>query len=168
MGPAWWILVILRGRHRDFAVAAYQDHEHRYPRAGFISCCRASVSDAWRFTEWSRWKSSDMDGQVSRPSQRERASQTPYNSWRNYLRRDRVASLCGLVLACVSNCAEILSPSLLRRRRDPNRVFLPVLAHCTTDFGIQSHAACLTHCAHRFVCPEGAESELLSSFPLVA
>jgi hypothetical protein len=47
--------------------------------------CRASVSDAgpmakwrWRFTEWSRGDTSDMDGQLVRARQRERASQTPY------------------------------------------------------------------------------------------
>ena len=33
-----------------------------------------------RFTEWSRREPSDMDGQVARPSERERASQTPYNN----------------------------------------------------------------------------------------
>jgi hypothetical protein len=36
--------------------------------------------DGWRFTEWSRREPNDMDGQVERPSERERASQTPYNS----------------------------------------------------------------------------------------
>jgi error-prone DNA polymerase len=43
--------------------------------------CRASVSDAnfsRPFTEWSRGGASDMDGQVEKPSERERASQTPY------------------------------------------------------------------------------------------
>jgi error-prone DNA polymerase len=46
-----------------------------------LANCRASVSDAnfsRRFTEWSRGDASDMDGQVEKPSQRERASQTPY------------------------------------------------------------------------------------------
>ena len=33
-----------------------------------------------RFTEWSRREPSDMDGQVARQSERERASQTPYNN----------------------------------------------------------------------------------------
>jgi error-prone DNA polymerase len=45
--------------------------------------CRASVSDAnvgRRFTEWSRRDASDIDGQVEKPSERERASQTPYKS----------------------------------------------------------------------------------------
>jgi error-prone DNA polymerase len=45
--------------------------------------CRASVSDAnpsRRFPEWSRGDASDMDGQVEKPSERERASQTPYKS----------------------------------------------------------------------------------------
>jgi error-prone DNA polymerase len=45
--------------------------------------CRASVSDAnpsRRFTEWSRGDASDMDGQVEKPRERERASQTPYKS----------------------------------------------------------------------------------------
>src|SRR5436309_730047 len=45
--------------------------------------CRASVSDAnssRRFTEWSRGDASDMDGQIEKPSERERASQTPYKS----------------------------------------------------------------------------------------
>ena len=32
------------------------------------------------FTEWSRREPSDMDGQVTRPSERGRTSQTPYNS----------------------------------------------------------------------------------------
>ena len=44
--------------------------------------CRAPVSDAnssRRFTEWSRGDASDMDGQIEKPSERERASQTPYN-----------------------------------------------------------------------------------------
>src|SRR5262249_46435464 len=43
--------------------------------------CRASVSDAnssRSFTEWSRGDASDMDGQVARPNERERTSQTPY------------------------------------------------------------------------------------------
>src|SRR5262249_18596653 len=42
--------------------------------------CRASVSDAdhsQRFTEWSRGDASDMDGQIARPNERERTSQTP-------------------------------------------------------------------------------------------
>jgi error-prone DNA polymerase len=46
-----------------------------------LANCRASVSDANfspRFTEWSRGDASDMGGQVEKPSQRERASQTPY------------------------------------------------------------------------------------------
>jgi error-prone DNA polymerase len=46
-----------------------------------LANCRASVSDAnfsRRFTEWSCGGASDMDGQVEKPSQRERASQTPY------------------------------------------------------------------------------------------
>src|ERR1041385_4805746 len=45
--------------------------------------CRASVSDAnspRHFTEWSRGDASDIDGQVARPNERERTSQTPYNS----------------------------------------------------------------------------------------
>src|SRR5438067_1872803 len=44
---------------------------------------RAPVSDAnsyRRFTEWSRGDASDMDGQIEKPSERERASQTPYKS----------------------------------------------------------------------------------------
>jgi hypothetical protein len=47
--------------------------------------CRASAAaDAtwsfWRrFTEWSRGDASDIDGQLSRASKRERASQTPYS-----------------------------------------------------------------------------------------
>jgi error-prone DNA polymerase len=46
-----------------------------------LANCRASVSDAnfsRRVTEWSRGGASDMDGQVEKPSERERASQTPY------------------------------------------------------------------------------------------
>src|ERR1700746_942032 len=46
-----------------------------------LAKCRASVSDAnfsRRFTEWSHGNASDMDGQVENPSERERASQTPY------------------------------------------------------------------------------------------
>src|SRR5947208_2353850 len=45
--------------------------------------CRASVSDAnssRRFTEWSRGEASDMDGQIEKSSERERASQTPCKS----------------------------------------------------------------------------------------
>jgi error-prone DNA polymerase len=45
--------------------------------------CRASVSDAnssRRFTEWSRGDASDMDGQIEKPSERKRASQTSYKS----------------------------------------------------------------------------------------
>src|SRR2546429_674234 len=45
--------------------------------------CRASVSDAnssRRLTEWSRGDASDMDGQIEKSSERERASQTPYKS----------------------------------------------------------------------------------------
>src|SRR5437762_648787 len=45
--------------------------------------CRASVSDAnsyRRFTEWSREDASDMDRQIEKPSERERARQTPYKS----------------------------------------------------------------------------------------
>src|SRR5262245_13655100 len=116
MGPAWWILVILCRRHRDFAVAAYQDHEHCYPRADFVPGCSRGRGPRLR----------PAFGRGRRP--RSAPAATTYS-----FRRDRVASLYDLVLACVSNCAEILSPSLLRRRRDPNRVFLLVLAHCTTD-----------------------------------
>ena len=46
-----------------------------------LANCRASVSDAnfsRRFAEWSRGDASDVDGQVEKPSERERASQTPY------------------------------------------------------------------------------------------
>jgi error-prone DNA polymerase len=46
-----------------------------------LANCRASVSDAnfsRHFTEWSRGNASDMDGQIEKPSKRERASQTPY------------------------------------------------------------------------------------------
>jgi error-prone DNA polymerase len=46
-----------------------------------LANCRASVSDAnfsRRFAEWSRGDASDIDGQVEKPSERERASQTPY------------------------------------------------------------------------------------------
>jgi holo-[acyl-carrier protein] synthase len=39
-----------------------------------------SDADPRRFTEWSRRAPSDMDGQVARPRERERTSQTPYNS----------------------------------------------------------------------------------------
>jgi hypothetical protein len=52
-----------------------------------IDISRASVSDVglrslfrrWRsrFTEWSRGDASDIDGRIDRPSERERASQTP-------------------------------------------------------------------------------------------
>ena len=64
-------------------------------------------------------------------------------------RRDRAATVRDLVLARVSNRTEILSPSLLRRRRDPNREFLVVLADSATDPDIQPHAASLTHGADR-------------------
>ena len=84
------------------------------------------------------------------------------------LHRDRAGAICVLVLARVSDCAEILSPPFLRRRRDSNRVFFLVLAHCTTDFGIKSHADSLTDGACRFVCPEVAGSKAPSSFSLVA
>jgi error-prone DNA polymerase len=46
-----------------------------------LAKCRTSVSDAnfsRRFTEWSHGNASDMDGQVEKPRERERASQTPY------------------------------------------------------------------------------------------
>jgi error-prone DNA polymerase len=46
-----------------------------------LANCRASVSDAnfsGRFAEWSRGDASDVDGQVEKPSERERASQTSY------------------------------------------------------------------------------------------
>jgi hypothetical protein len=33
-----------------------------------------------RFTQWSRREPSDVDGQVARPRERERASQTSYNN----------------------------------------------------------------------------------------
>ena len=39
-----------------------------------------SDAEARRFTERSRWDACDVDGQVDRPSERERTSQTPYNS----------------------------------------------------------------------------------------
>jgi hypothetical protein len=35
------------------------------------------VSEARRFTEWSRGDASDMDGQIGKSSERERVSQTP-------------------------------------------------------------------------------------------
>ena len=63
---------------------------------------------------------------------------------------------------------QILSASLLRCRRNSNRIFLVVLAHCTTDFGIQPHAASLSDGARRFVCPAATRSKLLSPFSLVA
>jgi hypothetical protein len=34
-----------------------------------------------RLAEWSRRAPSDMDGKAGRPSERERASQTPYEIW---------------------------------------------------------------------------------------
>jgi len=63
-------------------------------------------------------------------------SQTPNNlSCDCAFRRDRAATVSHLVLARVSNRREVLSPSLLRRRRDPNREFLGVLADSATDPG---------------------------------
>ena len=82
--------------------------------------------------------------------------------------RDRAVTICDLVLARVSNSTAILSPSLLRCRRDSNRIFLLVLAHCTTDFCIQPHAASLSDGDRRFVCPAAAGSKVLSPFSLVA
>src|SRR6476469_7171430 len=83
-------------------------------------------------------------------------------------RRDSAATIRNLVLARASNSTAILSASLLRRRRDSNREFLVVLAHCTTDFCIEPHAASLSDGAHRFVCPAVAGSKILSFFSLVA
>jgi len=55
--------------------------------------CRASVSDAdldnRRFTEWSRGDGSDMDRQLVRARERERASQTPYNFFAREINVDR-------------------------------------------------------------------------------
>src|SRR5262249_5198313 len=82
--------------------------------------------------------------------------------------RDRVHTVCDLVLACASNCTEILSPSFLRCRRDSNRVFFLVLAHRTTDVRIQSHPGSFYNGARRFVCAAVAGSKILSSFSLVA
>src|SRR4030095_8120391 len=146
MGPGWWIVVICRRRRSDFSVAAYQDHEHRYRRAAALfGCCRASVSDARRFTE------------------------TPYSFWRTRaVRCHSVRTFCDLVLARAPSCAEILSPSFLRRRRDSNRIFPVVLAHCTTDSGIQSDAGPLSNGAGRLFCPAVAGSKVFSSFSLVA
>ena len=83
-------------------------------------------------------------------------------------RRDRATTVCDLVLARASNSTAILSASLLRCRRDSNRIFLLVLAHCTTDFCIEPHAASLSDGARRFVCPAVAGSKILSPFSLVA
>ena len=77
-----------------------------------------------------------------------------------------LATVRDLVLARVSNRREILSPSLLRRRRDSNREFLVVLADSATDPDIQPHAASLTHGADRVVCC--AAIEILAIFSLVA
>ena len=63
-------------------------------------------------------------------------------------------------MARASNSAAILSSSLLRCRRDSNRIFLVVLAHRTTDFCIEPHAASLPDGAHRFVCPPVAGSKV--------
>src|SRR4029434_1909544 len=57
-------------------------------------------------------------------------------------------------------------PSLLRRRRDSNREFLVVLAHCATDPDIQPHAAALSHRADWLA--RGAAIEALAIFSLVA
>ena len=63
-----------------------------------------------------------------------------------------------LVLARVSNCGEILSPSFLWRRRDSNRVFIVVLAHCATNVGSQSYAGSHSDGDHRLVCSAVARS----------
>ena len=49
--------------------------------ARIVNCRASAAADAnlaRRFTEWSRREPSDIDGWVERPSERERASQTPY------------------------------------------------------------------------------------------
>ena len=83
-------------------------------------------------------------------------------------RRNRPAAVCHLVLARVSSRTQILSASLLRRRRDSNREFLVVLAHRARDSDIQPHAGSLTNGADRFVRPAVAGSKMLSPFSLVA
>ena len=49
------------------------------------NCRTSAAADAkwkrWRFTEWSRREASDIEGQLVRARERERASQTPYNWW---------------------------------------------------------------------------------------
>src|SRR5262249_21542205 len=85
-----------------------------------------------------------------------------------FLRSDRADPLCNLVLARAPNCTAILSPSLLWGRRHSNRIFLVVLANCTADFGIRSHAGSFSDGARRFVCPSVEGSKVLSPFSLVA
>src|SRR5947207_7729896 len=81
-------------------------------------------------------------------------------------RRDRAATVSHLVLARASNCREVLSPSLLRRRGDSNREFLILLAHCARDPDIQPHAASLTDGADRLA--RCATIEIPAIFSLVA
>ena len=85
-----------------------------------------------------------------------------------FLLRNRAAAVCYLVLPRVSNRAEILSASLLRRRRDSSRESLVVLAHCTADSGIESHAGSLPHGHYRRARSAVAGSKILSPFLLVA
>src|SRR5207244_3760618 len=84
------------------------------------------------------------------------------------IRSDCAAAVCNLVLACVSNCAEILSASFLRCRRDSNRKFLVVLACYSANCHIEPYVSSRSHCAHRFIRPAVAGSKIFSSFPLVA
>ena len=128
----------------------------------YIGCSGGRV-DRRRITERSR---SETRGHRGSPFARMAAYRAPYIL--ASLRRDRAPALCDLVLARASNSTAILSASLLRCRRDSNRIFLVVLAHCTTDFCIQPHAASLSDGARRFVCPAVAGSKLLSPFSLVA
>src|SRR5436190_13675532 len=110
-----------------------------------------------------------MDGQVGRPSERERASQTPYNLRRNRsLPCDHAAAFCRVVLARASGGREILSASFLRCRRNPNRKSFMVLAHRAPDCDIEPDADSLDHGGRWFVCPAVAGSKISTTIPLVA
>ena len=80
---------------RDLAIDPDQGYEHCYRRSSFVYRCRASVSDARRFTE--------TPCNLSR-----------HRSFRSYYN----PAVARVVLARLSDSGAILSASFLRRRRD--------------------------------------------------
>ena len=89
--------------------------------------CRASVSDARRFSE------------------------TPYNLSRDRLCRDRRLAFGCVVLACASNRRKILSVSSLRCRWSSTGKFFLVLGHRATNCHVESDADSRNLSADRFV-----------------